>query len=222
MRCPYCGYADTKVTDSRESDDGIRRRRECLDCGRRFTTYERVQAVLAVVKKDGRREEFSREKVRAGIRRSCAKLPISAAEIDAIVEDVETALHARPASSGEVSSSEIGDLVMERLRELNHVAYVRFASHYRNFLSLEELQSEFERMAAAPRRSPRRAGAAPRRPAPHPAPAGPAAPRAGRRLRVPPDRPRHPLPAQRARQARRRRLPAVHGRLGGQPPRRGR
>ena len=160
MRCPYCGYADTKVTDSRESDDGIRRRRECLDCGRRFTTYERVLAVLAVVKKDGRREEFSREKVLAGIRRSCAKLPISAAEIDAIVEDVETALHARPASSGEVSSSEIGDLVMERLRELSHVAYVRFASHYRNFLSLEELQEEFARLAATPRRSPRRAGAA--------------------------------------------------------------
>src|SRR3989304_3599925 len=133
MRCPYCGYADTKVTDSRESDDGIRRRRECLDCGRRFTTYERVQAVLAVVKKDGPREEFSRDKVRAGIRRSCAKLPISAAEIDALVE--------------------------ERRRELNPAAYVRFASHYRNFLSREELQEEFARLAATPRRSPRRAGA---------------------------------------------------------------
>jgi len=158
MRCPYCFHSDTKVTDSREADDGIRRRRECLACGRRFTTYERLQPVLVVVKKDGRREEFSRDKVRAGISRSCAKLPVGAAEIDAVVDDVEAALHAR--GGVEVPSSEIGDLVMERLRELNHVAYVRFASHYRNFLSLEELQSEFERMAAAPRRSPRRAGAA--------------------------------------------------------------
>ncbi len=159
MRCPYCGYADTKVTDSREADDGIRRRRECLDCGRRFTTYERVHAApIVVVKKDGRREEFSRDKVRVGIRRSCAKLPVSAADIDAIVDDIEAALHARGAV--EVPSSEVGDLVMERLRELSHVAYVRFASHYRDFLSLEELQEEFERLATTPRRSPDRAGAA--------------------------------------------------------------
>src|SRR5687767_14300684 len=159
MRCPFCGHSDTKVTDSRESDDGIRRRRECLECGRRFTTYERVQAApLTIVKKDGRREEFDREKVLAGIRRSCAKLPVSAADITAIVDDIETALHARGAV--EVTSTEVGDMVMERLRELNHVAYVRFASHYRNFLSLEELQAEFERLNTSPRRSPQRAGAA--------------------------------------------------------------
>ena len=158
MRCPFCGFADTKVTDSRESDDGIRRRRECLGCERRFTTYERVQAVLSVVKKDGRREEFSRDKVRAGIQRSVAKLPVSAAEIDAIVDDVEATLQARGVS--EVPFTDVGDLVMERLRELNHVAYVRFAAHYRNFLSLEELQEEFNRLAATPRRSARRAGAA--------------------------------------------------------------
>ncbi len=161
MKCPYCGYADTKVTDSRESEDGIRRRRECLaaDCGRRFTTYERIQvAPLTVVKKDGRREEFSREKVLAGIRRSCAKLPVGAAEIGAISDDIESALHARGAV--EVPSAEVGDMVMERLRELSHVAYVRFASHYRDFLSLEDLQQEFERLASSPRRSPRRTGAA--------------------------------------------------------------
>ena len=153
MRCPYCFHADSKVTDSRESEDGIRRRRECLSCGRRFTTYERVQATpIVVVKKDGRREEFSRDKVRLGIRRSCAKLPISARDIDAVVDDIEAALHASGAM--EVPSSDIGDMVMERLRELNHVAYVRFASHYRDFLSLEELQEEFERLANAPRRSP--------------------------------------------------------------------
>ena len=161
MRCPYCGYADTKVTDSRESDDGIRRRRECLSpsCARRFTTYERVQiAPLTVVKKDGRREEFSREKVLAGIRRSCDKLPIASAETAAIADDIESALHARGLQ--EVPSSEVGDMVMERLRELNHVAYVRFAAHYKNFLSLEELQAEFERLATTPRRPVRRAGAA--------------------------------------------------------------
>jgi len=170
MRCPYCGHADTKVTDSRESDDGIRRRRECLsrDCGRRFTTYERVQAApLMVVKKDGRREEFSREKVLAGIRRSCAKLPISAAQISAVVDDIEATLQARPsAGSGqagaEVASDEIGEMVMERLQELDHVAYVRFASHYRSFLSLEDLQQELERLTLAPasRRSSRQGVAA--------------------------------------------------------------
>ena len=159
MRCPYCSYADTKVTDSRESDEGIRRRRECLDCGRRFTTYERVQAApLMVVKKDGRREEFSREKVRAGLRRACVKLPVGAAQIDAIVDDIEASLHAEGRS--EVPSHEVGDLIMERLRDLNHIAYVRFAAHYKDFLSLEELQEEFERLATAPRRPARRAGAA--------------------------------------------------------------
>src|SRR5689334_13742961 len=123
MKCPYCGHPDTKVTDSREADDGIRRRRECLDCGRRFTTYERVHAApIMVVKKDGRREEFSREKVRAGIRRSCDKLPVSAAQIEAIVDDVEAALHGR--GIAEVPSQEVGDLVMDSLRELNYAAYV--------------------------------------------------------------------------------------------------
>ncbi len=159
MRCPYCGHTDTKVTDSRESDDGIRRRRECLECGRRFTTYERVQAApLMVVKKDGRREEFSREKIRAGIRSSCDKLEVSAAQIDVIVDEIESALRDRAAV--EVASHDIGDLVMDSLRELNYAAYVRFASHYRDFVSLEELQAEIERSRTAPRRSPRRAGAA--------------------------------------------------------------
>jgi transcriptional repressor NrdR len=159
MRCPFCGHDDTKVIDSRETDDGIRRRRECLSCAKRFTTYERVQAAnLMVVKKDGRREEFSREKVRSGVRRACAKLPVSAAEIDAIVDEVEMTLLARGAA--EVPNTEIGDLVMDSLRELNYAAYVRFASHYRDFVSLEELQAEIERSRTAPRRSPRRAGAA--------------------------------------------------------------
>src|SRR5688572_27194054 len=113
MKCPYCGHDDTKVTDSRESEDGIRRRRECLStaCGRRFTTYERIQAApLMVVKKDGRREEFSREKILTGIRRSVAKLPVSAKDIDAIVDDIEATLHA--GGHTEVPSTEIGEYVM--------------------------------------------------------------------------------------------------------------
>jgi transcriptional repressor NrdR len=158
MRCPFCAYHDSKVIDSREADDGIRRRRECLSCARRFTTYERVQAAsLMVVKKDGRREEFSREKVRRGISRACAKLSISAAEIEALVDEVEQTLLTRGQS--EVPYTEVGDLVMDSLREVSYAAYVRFASHYRDFVSLEELQAEIERSRTAPRRPARRAGA---------------------------------------------------------------
>jgi transcriptional repressor NrdR len=159
MRCPFCANDDSKVIDSREAEDGIRRRRECLACGRRFTTFERVQtAYLMVVKKDGRREEFSREKLRNGIRRACAKLPVSEAEIDGIAGEVEATLLARGVA--EVPYTEVGDLVMDSLRELNYAAYVRFASHYKDFVSLEELQAELERSRTAPRRAPRRAGAA--------------------------------------------------------------
>ncbi len=158
MRCPFCAYHDSKVIDSREADDGIRRRRECLSCGRRFTTYERVQAAaLIVVKKDGRREEFSREKVRRGIARACAKLPISSADVESLVDDVEQTLLTR--GSSEVPYTDVGDLVMDSLREVSYAAYVRFASHYRDFVSLEELQAEIERSRTAPRRPARRAGA---------------------------------------------------------------
>jgi transcriptional repressor NrdR len=158
MRCPFCAHDDSKVIDSREAEDGIRRRRECLACGRRFTTYERVQAAsLMVVKKDGRREEFSREKLRRGIQRSFAKLPVSAADIEALVDEVEQTLLAR--GNSEVPYTEVGDLVMDSLREVSYAAYVRFASHYRDFVSLEELQAEIERSRTAPRRPARRAGA---------------------------------------------------------------
>jgi transcriptional repressor NrdR len=159
MRCPFCAFADSKVIDSREADDGIRRRRECLSCGRRFTTFERVQtAYLMVIKKDGRREEFSREKLRNGIRRACAKLDVSGAAIEGIVEEVEATLLAR--GFAEVPYTDVGDLVMDSLRELNYAAYVRFASHYKDFVNLEELQAEMERVRTAPRRTPRRSGAA--------------------------------------------------------------
>jgi transcriptional repressor NrdR len=147
MRCPYCGFADSKVTDSRDADDGIRRRRECLSCGQRFTTTERIAATsLLVAKKDGRREEFSREKLLAGLRRACEKRPLRAGAVEAVADAVESALRQRGVP--EVPSEEIGELVMDHLRELDHIAYIRFASVYRSFADLEELQREMEALAS--------------------------------------------------------------------------
>ncbi len=145
MRCPYCGFADTKVTDSRDADEGIRRRRECLSCSQRFTTIERfAQGSLLVAKKDGRREEFSRDKLLAGLRRACDKRPLAAGAVEAVADAVESALRQRGAP--EVPSEEIGELVMDHLRDLDHIAYIRFASVYRAFTDLEELQREMERL----------------------------------------------------------------------------
>ena len=147
MRCPYCGFSDTKVTDSRDTDDGIRRRRECLSCGQRFTTNERLAiGSLLVAKKDGRREEFSRDKLLAGLRRACEKRPLAAGAVEAVADAVETTLRERGAP--EVPSEEIGEMVMDHLRELDHIAYIRFASVYRAFADLEELQQELEALAA--------------------------------------------------------------------------
>ncbi len=146
MRCPYCGFADTKVTDSRDADDGIRRRRECLNCEQRFTTMERqTMGTLLIVKKDDRREEFSREKLLAGLRKACEKRPLPAGTVEAVADAVETALRQRGAP--EVPSEEIGEAVMDHLRELDHIAYIRFASVYRSFADLEELQRELEGLA---------------------------------------------------------------------------
>jgi len=139
MRCPYCGYDDSKVIDSREVNEAIRRRRECLGCGSRFTTYERVHtATLLVIKKDGRREEFSREKLVAGIRKACAKRPVPQETIEQMVDDIEDRL--RKSGTGEVATSVIGDMVMERLRQLDGIAYIRFASVYRAFADIEEVR----------------------------------------------------------------------------------
>ncbi len=149
MRCPYCGYEDSKVIDSRNAGDGIRRRRQCLGCSSRFTTYERAQATnLLVIKKDGRREEFSREKMVAGIRKACAKRPVSQETIEQLVDDIEAQLH--QLGRGEVATTTIGDMVMERLRQLDGVAYIRFASVYRAFADIEELKQEadaYERLS---------------------------------------------------------------------------
>jgi len=158
MRCPYCGFEDTKVIDSRDSEEGIRRRRECLACGERFTTFERVQTVgLQVVKKDGRREDFSREKLLLGIRRACEKRPLPVGAIEAVVDDIEATLQAQ--GKAEVPSSLIGELVMDHLRDLDHIAYIRFASVYRAFADVESLREELESLSgASPREATRLAG----------------------------------------------------------------
>lgn len=145
MRCPFCSSLDTKVTDSRDTDDGasIRRRRQCLSCNRRFTTYETVeQAPLRVVKKNGSREMFDRNKLRNGLVRACEKRNISARQIEEIVNSVERTV--RNELKQEVPTEVIGNLIMEELRKLDQVAYVRFASVYREFKDLSSFMSELE------------------------------------------------------------------------------
>jgi len=131
MKCPFC-RKDTKVLESRESDDSLRRRRECNDCGKRFTTYERVETTnLLVVKRNGEREQFSREKLRNGLLHACQKRPISNPQIDRLLDDVEE--DCKKSRSGEVTSTKIGELVMRKLKRLDKVAYIRFASVYLDF-----------------------------------------------------------------------------------------
>ena len=134
MKCPYCGHKDDKVLDSRSirEGEGVRRRRECLGCGRRFTAYEQIEEMrLLVVKKDQRREPFDRSKILKGMLTACEKRPVSIAQLEASVEEIERALYDR--GDKEVGSGEIGDMVIEKLRRLDQVAYVRFASVYRQF-----------------------------------------------------------------------------------------
>ena len=145
MICPYCTKIDNKVIDSRLSKDArtIRRRRECLGCGRRFTTYEKLEDILPmVVKKDGRREPFSREKIIAGIRNACQKLPVSEAKIQEFADSLES--YFQDLGKKEIDSSEIGERVINRLKEWDEVAYVRFASVYRQFKDINEFMSELE------------------------------------------------------------------------------
>lgn len=147
MRCPYCDNEDSKVIDSRHTEDGraIRRRRECEECGRRFTTYEKIEEViLMVIKKDGSRQAFDRNKLLNGIIRACEKRPVSIADMEKIVDDIERGLN--NTMEKEVESSLIGELVMERLRELDEVAYVRFASVYRQFTDINTFVAEIEKL----------------------------------------------------------------------------
>ena len=143
MPCPFCGADDTRVIDTRQVGEGIRRRRQCQVCHQRFTTYEYVaRTSLLVVKRDGRREEYDRSKLHEGLRKACAKRPVSAETLDEVVDQIESRLYAMGQS--EVPSRIIGEMVMERLREVDAVAYVRFASVYRSFADLEDLKREVD------------------------------------------------------------------------------
>ncbi len=146
MNCPNCGRRESRVIDSRSVDEGVRRRRRCLACDARFTTYERIQPHdIFVVKKDGRREEFSRDKLLLGIRKACEKRPLPTGAIDKFVDTVEAELY--KVGKREVSSSYIGDLVIEGLRKLDHIAYIRFASVYREFADIGDLKQEVDSLA---------------------------------------------------------------------------
>lgn len=145
MKCPACGHDEDKVVDSRTTKEGaaIRRRRECLGCGKRYTTYEYIErAPLIVVKSDGRREQYDREKILTGLIRACEKLPVSREQLDHVLEDVEGVILEK--FKNEVKSAEIGNEVIERLQAINHVAYVRFASVYRRFTDVNQFKKEVE------------------------------------------------------------------------------
>jgi transcriptional repressor NrdR len=146
VNCPYCGYQDSKVIDSRDVNDGIRRRRQCLQCDLRFTTYERLQrASLFVIKKDGRREEFDREKLLTGIRKACDKRPLPGGSVEKLVDDIEIELYQM--GRAEIPSAAIGDLVMAKLKGLDYIAYIRFASVYREFADITMLKEEVDSLA---------------------------------------------------------------------------
>jgi transcriptional repressor NrdR len=147
MRCPFCQHPESDVIDTRKLGGGesIRRRRKCSACGKRFTTYERVESVsLTVVKKNGEREPYEREKLMRGIRTACYRRPISAARLEALANDVETEL--MTLDEQEVASTTVGDMVMRRLRELDEVAYIRFASVYRSFSDLGKLREAVDEL----------------------------------------------------------------------------
>ena len=145
MKCPFCGYEESKVIDSRPTDEGerIRRRRECLECGKRFTTYEMIESLpIVVIKKDGSRETFDRQKLLTGMLRACEKRPVSIEMLDRAISDIETVI--QNSLDREVSSDKIGELVMEKLKEIDEVAYVRFASVYRQFKDINSFMEELK------------------------------------------------------------------------------
>lgn len=147
MRCPYCSHEEIKVVDKRESDDkSIRRRRECLKCEKRFTTYERIESAdLIIVKKDGRRERFDRNKLKSGLLKACEKRPITNEMIEKAVEEIESEL--RNEDNVEIPSKRVGHFVMKKLKRLDKVAYIRFASVYREFEDLESFENELKKLS---------------------------------------------------------------------------
>lgn len=147
MKCPFCGVEDSKVIDSRSTEEGvaIRRRRECLNCSKRFTTYEKVENVpIMVIKKDKTRQPFDRTKMLNGLKRACEKRPISMGEIENIVYEVETSIY--NSLEREISTAEIGEMLIEKLRQLDQVAFVRFASVYRDFQDVETFRHEIDKI----------------------------------------------------------------------------
>ena len=149
LKCPYCGYSESTVSDSRPADENssIRRRRECLSCGKRFTTYETVESLpMVVVKKDGSRQSFDRRKVLGGMIRACEKRPVPLAELEKIAEEIEQDL--QNSMEREISTEAIGEKVMERLRNVDQVAYVRFASVYRQFKDIDTFMTELNKLLA--------------------------------------------------------------------------
>ena len=149
MKCPYCGHPESKVIDSRPADENasIRRRRECLACGKRFTTYETVECLpIVVIKKDGSRQSFDRQKVLRGMIRACEKRPVSLAELERIADEIEQEL--QNSMEREIRTADIGEKVMERLRSVDQVAYVRFASVYRQFKDIDTFMAELNKLLA--------------------------------------------------------------------------
>ncbi|MDP6641381.1 MAG: transcriptional regulator NrdR [Nitrososphaerales archaeon] len=145
MKCPYCVAGETKVTDKRDSGSVNRRRRECLKCGRRFTTYERVELDLSVIKKDGKREAFNRSKIYDGVSKSLEKRPFSGLDIEGFVNDIEAKIY-RMAKDKDIKSSAVGEIVMMKLKKIDKVAYIRFASVYRDFADLDEFKQEIKKL----------------------------------------------------------------------------
>ncbi|MEK6947951.1 MAG: transcriptional regulator NrdR [Nanoarchaeota archaeon] len=145
MKCTFCNNSETKVLDSRESDDLTRRRRECLKCEKRFTTYERVESVpMYVIKKDGSREMFDREKLKKGLVKSCEKRPVSIDEIENVINKIESKM--RLLDSTEISSKDVGEELMKHIKNLDKVAYIRFASVYREFADIEDFKNELKKI----------------------------------------------------------------------------
>lgn len=147
MKCPYCNNPDTRVIDSRPADDGnsIRRRRSCDECGKRFTTYEKVETIpLSIIKKDNTREQYDRAKIEAGVLRACYKRPVSVDEIKLTIDQIETEIFSKEAK--EIPSSTVGEIVMDHLKTLDAVAYVRFASVYREFKDVNTFMAELKKM----------------------------------------------------------------------------
>jgi transcriptional repressor NrdR len=145
LKCPFCGYHDSKVIDSRDVNDGVRRRRQCSSCNARFTTYERLQPFgLFVIKKDQRREEFNKDKLLSGIRKACEKRPLPTGTVDRLIDEIEAELYKK--GKQEIHSTVIGDMVMERLKKLDYIAYIRFASVYRDFTDITVLKREIDNL----------------------------------------------------------------------------